>query len=113
MKKIGIITALIEELEVIKELMINIRTIKKYNLEIFCGNINQQEVVLVKCGVGKVNAARTTQILIDEFDIEYIVNVGVAGSLNNNLDIGDIVIGEKLVQHDFDTTCMRTSKGVY
>lgn len=61
--------------------------------------------------MGKVNSARTTQILIDKFEIEYIINVGVAGSLNEKLEIGDIVIGEKLVQHDFDLTATGHPKG--
>ena len=111
MKKIGIITAMSEEFDVIYELMQEISVLKKYNLDIFCGLINNKEVVLVRCGAGKVNSARTTQILIDNFDIQYIINVGVAGSLNDNLEIGDIVIGNKLVQHDFDITAGGHPKG--
>ena len=77
----------------------------------FLGKINNKEVVLVECGIGKVNAARTTQNLIDKFNIEYIINVGVAGGLNESLEIGDIVIGKKLVQHDFDITAAGHPKG--
>ena len=79
--------------------------------KLFLGKINNKEIVLVQCGIGKVNAARTTQILIDKFDIDYIINVGVAGGLNDNLEIGDIVIGRKLVQHDFDITAGGHPKG--
>lgn len=111
MKKIGIITAMSEEFEVIEKLMKNISAIEKYNLKFYCGLINNKEVVLVKCGEGKVNSARATQMMIDIFDIEYIINVGVAGSLNDNLEIGDIVIGETLVQHDFDITAGGHPKG--
>ena len=111
MKKIAIIAAMQEEVDVIEELMSNIEIMKIYNLEILSGKINEKEVLLVKCGVGKVNSARTTQILIDRFDIEYIINVGVAGSLNDELDIGDIVIGKGLVQHDFDITAFGHEKG--
>ena len=111
MKKIGIITAMTEEFDVIKELMTNVSIIQKYDLKFNCGMIEEKEVVLVKCGVGKVNSARTTQMLIDNFDLDYIINVGVAGSLNDNLEIGDIVIGEKLVQHDFDITAGGHPKG--
>ena len=111
MKKIGIITAMTEEFEVIEELMKNIKIVKKYNLKLYTGIINEKEVVLVKCGVGKVNSARTTQILIDTFAIDYIINVGVAGSLNDNLEIGDILIGKELVQHDFDITAAGHPKG--
>lgn len=56
---------------------------------------------------GKVNSARVTQILIDNFKIDYIINVGVAGGINSDLEIGDIVVGEKLVQYDFDLTEVR------
>ena len=61
--------------------------------------------------MGKVNAARTTQILIDKFKVEAIINVGSAGCANNELEIGDIVIGKKLVQHDFDITAFDHAKG--
>ena len=111
MKKIGIITAMQEEFSVIEELMSNVEIINKYNLKIYSGIINNKEVVLVQCGVGKVNSARTTQILIDTFEIEYIINVGVAGSLNEKLEIGDILIGKNLVQHDFDITAGGHPKG--
>lgn len=111
MKKIGIITAMSEEFAVIEELMKNIEVIEKYDLKFYCGLISKKEVVLVKCGVGKVNSARATQMMIDIFSIEYIINVGVAGSLNEELEIGDIVIGKKMVQHDFDTTACGDEKG--
>lgn len=111
MKKIGIITAMSEEFTVIEELIENIEVIEKYNLKFYCGLINEKKVVLVKCGVGKVNSARATQMMIDIFNIEYIINVGVAGSLNNDLEIGDIVIGKVLVQYDFDTTACGHPKG--
>ena len=90
--------------------MKNIEVIEKHNLKFYCGLINKKEVALVQCGVGKVNSARATQMMIDIFNIEYIINVGVAGSLNEKLEIGDIVIGEKLVQHDFDTTACGDEK---
>ena len=56
---------------------------------------------------GKVNSARTSQVLIDNFELNYIINIGVAGGINFNLNIGDIIIGEKLVQYDFDLTKIR------
>lgn len=111
MKKIGIITALTEEFKVIEDLMKDVTIAEKYNLKFYQGSINNKEIVLVTCGIGKVNAARATQMMIDAFDIEYVVNVGVAGSLNEKLEIGDIVIGEKLVQHDFDLTAGGDPKG--
>lgn len=110
-KYIGIITATTEEFEAIKDIMNQIEKIKYYDLNFYKGKINLKKIVLVKCGVGKVNAARTTQILTDKFNIESVINVGSAGSLNNNLEIGDIVIGNEIVQHDFDITPFGHEKG--
>lgn len=111
MKYVGIIAAMHEEVEAIQKLMNNISVKEIYELQFIQGKINEKNVVLVKCGVGKVNAARTTQILLNNFDIEYVINVGTAGSLNENIEIGDVVIGEKLVQHDFDITNFGHEKG--
>lgn len=72
--------------------------------EYHAGQLNGVHVVIVKCGIGKVNSAVATQVMIDHFDVDLIINTGVAGSLSKNLDIFDIVISTDLVQHDFDTT---------
>ena len=107
----GIIAAMQEEMQEIKKIMTDIEEKKVYELTFFEGKINTKNVVLVESGVGKVNAARTTQILIDKFKVETIINVGSAGCANNELEIGDIVIGKKLVQHDFDITAFGHPKG--
>lgn len=111
MNKIGIIVAMEEELEEILNIMNNIEEKEIYDLTFKTGQIEKNKVVVVKCGVGKVNAARVTQILIDTFNIKSIINVGSAGALNPFLNIGDIVIAEKLVQHDFDITAFDHDKG--
>lgn len=111
MKYIGIIAAMNEEIASIKKLMKDISVRNIYESEFILGTIHSKNVVLVKCGVGKVNSARTTQILIDNFDLEYVINVGTAGGLNEKIEIGDIVIAEKLVQHDFDITAGGHEKG--
>ena len=109
--KIGIIAAEQEEFEAI----LNIAKVEErkeiYELNFVKCKIKDKICVLVKSGVGKVNAARATQVLIDNFKPDYIVNVGVAGGLNPMLSIGDIVIGETLVQHDFDITAFGHAKG--
>ena len=109
--RIGIIFAMEEELNAFKELI----TIKKeyniFDLKFYECSINNIECILVESGVGKVNAARTTQILIDNINVEYIFNVGVAGGIDTSLKVGDIIIGEKLVQHDFDITAFNHEKG--
>ena len=75
-----------------------------YELTFIKGKISNKKVIAVKCGIGKVNAARTTQILIDKFDVDKIINIGAAGGVNPELKIQDIVIGERLVQYDFDVS---------
>ncbi len=111
MKKVGIIAAMQEEMNEIKNIMTELTENNIYELQFFEGKIGNVECVLVQAGVGKVNASRCTQILIDNYDIEYVVNVGSAGSANNSLNIGDIVIGKILVQHDFDITAFGHKKG--
>lgn len=111
MKKYGIIAAMQEEMEEIKKIMTEIQEEQIYELKFIKGKISETELVLVESGIGKVNAARVTQILIDKFNIEAIINVGSAGCANDELDIGDIVIGRKIVQHDFDITAFGHQKG--
>ena len=111
MKKIGIIAAMQEEMQEIRKIMCNISEKNIYDLTFFEGTINDKECILVESGVGKVNSSRTTQILIDKFEIEYVINVGSAATANDELEIGDIVIGKKLVQHDFDITAFGHQKG--
>lgn len=111
MKKVGIVVAMEEEFEAVKNKMKDIRTKEIYNLIFTIGKIGKKECILVKSGVGKVHSARTTQVMVDKFDLEYIVNVGAAGSVNDMLQIGDVVIGQDVVQHDFDITAFGHSKG--
>lgn len=108
---IGIIVAEVEEMNAVKEIMENLNSREIYNLNIYTGTINKKDFLLVRGGVGKVNAARVCQIITDNFDLDCIINVGSAGGLNENLNIGDIVVGEKLVQHDFDVTAFGREKG--
>lgn len=111
MNNIGIIVAMKEELDEILNIMEDMKIHKIYNISFFEGNIEKNHVIVAKSGVGKVNAARITQILIDKLDIECVINVGSAGALNPILNIGDIVIASKLIQHDFDITAFNHNKG--
>ncbi len=111
MSKFGIIVAMQEELEEILKIMQEIEEKEIYEIKFISGKIENTKVVVAKSGVGKVNAARTTQILIDTFKIENVINVGAAGALNPSLNIGDIIIAEKLIQHDFDITAFDHNKG--
>ena len=111
MKKIGIVFALKEELEETKKLFDNVVVHSIYNLEIFECKNDKVTCFLVESGMGKVNAARSTQVLIDNMNVDYILNVGVAGSISRKINMCDIVIADKLVQHDFDFTLFNCEKG--
>lgn len=108
---IGIIFAMKEELDEFIKLVNNIKEEKIYDLTFYKCNLFNKKLVLVESGVGKVNAARATQILIDKMNPKYIFNVGVAGSISNSVDVMDIVVSDKLVQHDFDITGFNHEKG--
>ena len=101
---IGIIVAEEKELIEVKNIMDSIKEKEIYEKIFYIGNIDNIKVVLVKSNVGKVNSSRICQVLIDNFDIELIINVGTAGSVDNRLNIGDIVVANELVQYDFDVT---------
>ena len=111
MKKIGIIVALDEEREEILNIMDDVGVKQVYNLRFLQGTIEEKKCVLIKSGIGKVNAARATQAMLDHFKVDYVINLGGAGSLNSLLDIGDVVIAKKVIQHDFDITAFGHSKG--
>ena len=111
MKRIGIIVAQDEEREEILDIMKDTEVKQISNLRFIQGNIEGKRCVLIKSGIGKVNAARTAQALIDNFKVDYVINIGIAGSLNSLLDIGDVVIAKKVIQHDFDITAFGHSKG--
>lgn len=100
--KIGIICAMKEEFELISKDIEIEKTIKKSNLEFLIGTLNKKNVVGVICGIGKVNAAICTQILISEFSCTHILNSGVAGGIDSKVNFKDVIIAEDLVQHDVD-----------
>lgn len=101
---IGIIGAMEEEVIALKSKMTieEVKNIK--NLDYYVGTLHDKKIVVVRCGIGKVNAALCTQIMVDNFEIKAIINIGVAGGLYEGLNIGDIVISSDAIQHDFDTT---------
>jgi len=99
---IGVVVALKEEIEPLVEAMNHVQASKWGQRPIYEGVIGNCQVVAVAGGVGKVKAAASTQHLIDEFAPEAIIRCGVAGALNPKLEIGDIVIAERALQHDFD-----------
>ncbi|MDQ0461067.1 adenosylhomocysteine nucleosidase [Clostridium sardiniense] len=101
---IGIIGAMNEELEVLLKDMKDTKEVKKNDLTFYEGNLWGKPVVAVVSGVGKVNAASCAQILVSEFKVNSLINIGVAGGVSKDIYPGDIVIGDTYVQHDVDTS---------
>lgn len=100
--KLGIIGAMEEEIETLLSAMAS-KTATEHAGSIFYeGTLEGTDVVIVKCGIGKVNAALCVQILCDCFGITHLVNTGIAGSLSAQLDIGDLVISKDAMYHDFN-----------
>lgn len=108
---IGIIVAEEKELIEVKKIADNIVEKKIYENTFYIGNIGKSSVVLVRSNVGKVNSSRICQILIDNFDLELVINMGTSGSADYKLNIGDVVVATELVQYDFDVTAFGRKLG--
>ncbi len=102
--KIGILGALEQEIELLQEHMKNVSISEYGRLKFIAGELFNTEVILVRCGVGKVSAAVATTTLIHQFSPDYIVNTGSAGGFDAELNIGDIVIANHVMHHDVDVT---------
>ena len=110
-EKIGIIGAMDVEVASLKEAA-NIKKTTEIAAMEFCeGKIGNKDVVIVKCGMGKVNAGICANTLINDFGCTKVINTGVAGSLDNQIDIGDIVVSADAVQHDYDVSAIGYQKG--
>ena len=112
MSTIGIIGAMDIEVETLKKHMTIRRTVTRANMEFCEGVLSGHEAVVVKSGIGKVNAAVCTCILVGEFHVDAVINTGIAGSLRNEINIGDIVISTDLMYHDMDATIFGYKPGV-
>lgn len=101
---IGIIGAMEEEVAALKEDMDIQETVERASM-IFCkGTLCGKDVVVVRSGIGKVNAGICAQILVDRFQVDTLINTGIAGSLDARIDIGDMVISTDALHHDMDAT---------
>jgi adenosylhomocysteine nucleosidase len=112
MQKIGLIGAMNEEIELFMDRIQNKTTVKKAGISFHEGEFLGHQTVICKSGVGKVNAAVCTQILIDDFKVDQVLFTGVAGALHPDLNIGDIVISTDAMQHDMDVTALGFDKGM-
>lgn len=101
---IGIIGAMHGEVQGLKEQMQNVEVVEKSGMQFHKGTLHNKQAVIVRSGVGKVNAGICAALLIHIFGVDVLINTGIAGSLNNAIDIGDVVLSTDAVQHDFDVT---------
>ncbi|WP_195269871.1 5'-methylthioadenosine/adenosylhomocysteine nucleosidase [Eubacterium sp. 1001713B170207_170306_E7] len=108
---IGIIAALKDEVRDIKNKMTQVQTSEKAGMTFYRGLLSGKPAVAVMCGVGKVNAALCAQILVDLFDVDCLINVGVGGAVAKGLTVGDIVISKDSVQYDMDGSAFGHPRG--
>lgn len=99
---IGIIGAMDEEVAKVKEQMTNVEIKTAAGMDFYKGIMGKKEVVVVRSGIGKVNAAICSQILADQYHVTAIINTGIAGSLKNEINIGDVVLSTDALHHDMD-----------
>ena len=109
---IGIIGAMDSEITELKNQIANLKTEKISNIDFYTGKINGKEIVLAKCGIGKVFAAICAQTMILKYHPEKIIHIGIAGSLCDDLSAHDIAIASSVVQHDVDQTAFNFPKGL-
>ena len=110
--RIGIIGAMSEEVQGLKNLLENTQEEKMGNLTFFIGKIHGKEIVLLETGIGKVNAAIGATLMAKVYNVDKVIFTGVAGGVNEDLDLGDVVISTDLIQHDMDVTAFGEKLGV-
>ena len=99
---IGIIGAMDEEVAMLKEKLTEVQVETKAAMDFYKGKLEGKDVVVVRSGIGKVNAAMCAQILADVYHADHVLNTGIAGSLKAEINIGDIVLSTDALQHDMD-----------
>ncbi|WP_314774857.1 5'-methylthioadenosine/adenosylhomocysteine nucleosidase [Lancefieldella rimae] len=109
--KVGIIGAMKEEVALLVRTMSSERVISVAGRNFYEGSIGDTAVVVVQSGIGKVNAALCTQILVDRFEIDCVINTGIAGLLVDDLIVGDVVVSSDCVQHDIDVHTLGYPQG--
>jgi adenosylhomocysteine nucleosidase len=102
--KVAIIGAMEEEVSILRDKMTDREEITIANCEFSTGKLNGVHVILLKSGIGKVNAAMSTTILLERFKPNYVINTGSAGGFLPSLNVGDVVISTEVRHHDVDVT---------
>lgn len=111
MSLVGIIGAMEEEVALIKGWMTNLETQSIAGCEFYLGQLDGKEVVLLQSGIGKVNAAVSTTLLLSKFAPSKVINIGSAGGYAQSLNVGDVVISDQVCHHDVDVTVFGYSMG--
>ena len=110
---LGIVGAMQVEIDAILAAMTVTGAVNKADCRFIIGRLGNTPVAVARCGAGKLNAAICTQALIDLFTPCAVINIGVAGGLDNNLEVGDVVVATDCVQYDFDTRALGDELGVF
>jgi adenosylhomocysteine nucleosidase len=108
---LGIIGAMEEEISLLKAAMENPETTGIGGFEFYVGKLEGKDLVLLRCGIGKVNAAVGCGILIDHFNPKLVINTGSAGGIDPTLKFGDAILSTGLVYHDVDLTAFKYAPG--
>ena len=109
---IGIIGAMQTEVDLLISKIENAQTQSISGIDFVSGRIHEKEVVVAKCGIGKVFAALCAQTMILRYGVDMLINTGVGGAIYEELDIGDIAVSDFVVQHDMDTTAIGDPLGL-
>jgi adenosylhomocysteine nucleosidase len=102
MTRLAIVGAMHEEIAALRPCLADVRTERRAGRDFHFGRLDGQDVILVRCGIGKVAAATTTAVLLDAFDAHALLFTGVAGGLATGVHVGDIVVATSLLQHDMN-----------
>lgn len=110
---IAVISAMDIEVNALKKQMSDVKSIGDHNINIYKGFFEDKDIILAKCGVGKVAASWCTTLLIERIKhIDLIINIGVAGSLSEEVNIYDVILAEKVFQVDYDTSALDGNDGI-
>lgn len=109
---IGVIGAMQMEVDGLKEAMSSAKIETYSGVDYVIGKINDVDVVVAKCGVGKVFAAICAEVMILKFDVDLVINIGVGGTLTRDLDVLDVAVADKVMQHDMDTSALGDPVGL-
>jgi len=109
--KYGIIGAMDEEIDFLEKIMTNKRVSTIASVQFTEGKLHGKDITLLKSGIGKVNAAMATSILMERFKPSHVINTGSAGGFSTNMQVGDVVVGNEVVHHDVDVTAFNYEYG--